>query len=198
MTEMVRPGWRLATVALPGLAAGAVYAGASWCYAASSAPSGAVAVVGGAVLILGVCTAYSVLVGGAGGLFGALLLSLGLLLAVAAADQAAARTAAATCAVREVHIRVQDSAGEGAPPTRTVYRLVLDCPGGYPAELKEDRPVAARGERIRVAFDPAHRVSPELEGRTRPWKAGLWSAALIGLSTVIAWAKRRPYREEGA
>ncbi|MFJ4318027.1 hypothetical protein ACIP46_22520 [Streptomyces lavendulae] len=198
MTEMVRPWWRTAAVALPGLAAGAVYGWASWCFAGSSAPSGAVALAGGAVLVLGVCAAYSVLVGGTGGLFGALLLALGLLLAVAAADQAAARTAAATCAVREVRTRIQSSAGEGAPPNRTVYRFELDCPGGYPAELKEDRPVAERGQRIRVAFDPAHRVSPELQGRTRPWKAGLWGAALLGLSTVIAWAKRRPYGEDRA
>ncbi|THA56558.1 hypothetical protein [Streptomyces sp. A1136] len=88
-----------------------------------------------------------------------------MLLAVAAADQAAERPAAATCAVREVHTKVRGSAGDGAPPERTVYRFVLGCPGGYPAELKEDRAVAAVGARIRVAYDPAHRVSPSWRAR---------------------------------
>ncbi|MFC6982321.1 hypothetical protein [Streptomyces cirratus] len=174
------------------MAAGGVYGWASWCYGASSAPSGAVALVGGAVLVLGSCAAYFVLVGGSGGFFGGLLLSLGMLLTVAAADQAAARPATATCAVREVHTKVQQSAGDGAPPARTVYRFALGCPGGYPAELKEDRAVAAVGEEIRVAYDPAHRVSAELEGRTAPWKPAAWAAALLALSATIAWAKRAP------
>lgn len=183
---------RAGTAVLPWVAAGGVYGWASWCYGGSSAPSGAVALVGGAVLVLGCCAAYAVLVGGSGGFFGALLLSLGMLLTVAAADQAAARPATATCAVREVHTKVQHSAGEGAPPTRTVYRFVLGCPGGYPAELKEDRAVAEVGDRVEVAYDPAQRVSAELEGRTTPWKPAAWAAALLGLSTVIAWAKRAP------
>lgn len=186
---------RVVTAVLPVPAAAAVYGWASWSFAGSSAPSGAPALVGGVVLVLGGCAAYFVLVGGAGGFFGALLLSLGMLLAVAAADQAAERPAAVTCAVREVHTKVQGSAGDGAPPERTVYRLVLGCPGGYPAELKEDRAVAAVGARVRVAYDPAHRVSPELEGETAPWKAAAWAAALIALSATIAWAKRGPARE---
>ncbi|MFD8981466.1 hypothetical protein [Streptomyces sp. NPDC059564] len=183
---------RLGTAVLPWLAAGAVYGWAAWCFGGSSAPPGAVALVGGAVLLLGGCAAYFVLVGGTGGFFGALLLSLGLLLAVAAADQAASRPEVAVCPVREVHTKAEHSSGEGAPPTRTVYRFVLDCPGGYPAELKEGRAVAEKGARIRVAYDPRHRVSPELEGRTTPWTATLWAAALLILGTAIAWLKGSP------
>lgn len=192
MPETDRRIRRLGTAALPWLAAGAVYGWAAWCYGSSSAPPDAVALVGGAVLLLGGCAVYFALVGGTGGFFGALLLSLGLLLAVTAADQAASRPAVATCGVREVHEKAEHSSGEGAPPTRTVYRFVLDCPGGYPAELKEGRAVAEKGARIQVAYDPRHRVSPELEGRSTPWKAILWAVPLLALGTAIAWLKGSP------
>ncbi|MEU6890333.1 hypothetical protein ABZ934_00760 [Streptomyces sp. NPDC046557] len=195
MVDGARRIRRVGTALLPVAAAAAVYGWASWCFAGSSAPSGAFAVVGGAVLILLACAAYCVLVGATGGFFGALTLSLGTLLVVAAADQAAERPAVARCAVREVHTKVQSSAGEGAPPERTVYRFVLGCPRGYPAELKEDRAVAAVGQEIRVAYDPARRVSPESEGETAPWKAASWAAVLLALSVTIAWAKRAPDRE---
>lgn len=62
----------------------------SWCFAGSSAPTGVPALVnvttlvGGVVLLLGGCAAYFVLVAGTG----VLLLSLRMLLAVAAACQA--------------------------------------------------------------------------------------------------------------
>ncbi|MEU7062362.1 DUF3592 domain-containing protein [Streptomyces sp. NPDC046161] len=192
MRERGRRVRRAGTALLPWGAAGGVYGWASWCYGGSSAPSGAVALVGGAVLVLACCAVYGVLVGGTGGFFGALLLSLGMLLTVAAADQAASRPATATCAVREVHTKVQHSSGEGAPPTRTVYRFVLGCPDGYPAELKEDRAVAAVGDEVKVAYDPARRVSAELEGRTTPWKSAAWAAALLALSMTVAWAKQAP------
>ncbi|MGW7103422.1 hypothetical protein [Streptomyces sp. NPDC054838] len=195
MSDGARRVRRVGTAVLPVPAAAAGYGWASWCFAGSSAPTGAVALVGGAALVLGACAAYFVLVGGSGGFFGALLLALGMLLAVAAADQAARRPAVAVCAVREVHTKVQGSAGEGAPPERTVYRFALGCPGGYPAELKEDRAVAAVGEEVRVAYDPGRRVSPELEGATTPSKAASWAAALVALSMTIAWAKRAPARE---
>ncbi|MEU9006768.1 hypothetical protein [Streptomyces sp. NPDC048551] len=182
----------LGTAALPALAAAAVYGWTAWCFGSSAAPSDTVAVAVGAVLLLGACSGYFALVGGTGGFFGALLLSLGLLLTVTAADQAASRPAVAACAVREVRTKAEDSAGEGSPPTRTVYRLLLDCPGGYPAELKEGRAVAGKGDTVRVAYDPRRRISPELEGRTKPWTAGLWAVPLLALSATIAWLKRGP------
>ncbi|MFG2617153.1 hypothetical protein ACGFXC_05980 [Streptomyces sp. NPDC048507] len=189
-TDRVTGG--LAVAALPAFAAAALYAWTAWCFGSPAAPPDAVAVVGGAVLLLGACSGYFALVGGSGGFFGALLLSLGLLLTVTAADQAASRPAVADCAVREVETKAEHSAGEGSPPTRTVYRLLLDCPDGYPAELKEGRAVAGKGDTVRVAFDPRRRISPEVAGRTTPWTAGLWALALLALSATIAWLKRGP------
>ncbi|WP_412075017.1 hypothetical protein ACLF6K_02685 [Streptomyces xanthophaeus] len=178
--------------ALPAVAAVAVSAWAGWCFAGSAPPTTPVAVAGGAALLGGACVAYWVLVRGSGGFFGALLLGMGLLLAVAAAEQATARAEVATCVVEGVRTTVQESFGEGAPPGKTVYRLALRCPGGYPAELKDDRPVAAEGEEIRVAYDPHRRVSPAPEGATSPWKAAVCAVLLLVLSTVIARASSKP------
>ncbi|MET9324425.1 hypothetical protein ABZX75_30340 [Streptomyces sp. NPDC003038] len=190
MAERDPQGRRFAG-AVPLVAAAAVSGWAHWCFASSSPPSGVVAVVGGAVLIAGACVAYFVLAGGSGGFFGGLLLGLGLLLTVAAVDQAAARGEVATCVVREVHTKTQYSFGEGAPE-KTLYRLVLRCPGGYPTDLKDDRALAAVGEDVRVAYDPERRVSPAAEGETRPWRAALCAVGLLALSTTIALRRRAP------
>ncbi|MGW0391232.1 hypothetical protein ACWDYJ_10070 [Streptomyces sp. NPDC003042] len=188
------PRTRRFVAALPAVAAVAVYGWAHWCFAGPSSPPVAVAVAGGALLLVGACVAYFVLVAGSGALFGAVLLALGLLLTVASADQASARTEVATCVVREVHDTLQGSYGEGGPPPKTVYRLVLACPGGYPAELKDDRPLAAVGEEVEVAYDPRRRVSPAVEGETAPWKPALFAVLLLALSAVMARGRRPPDR----
>ncbi|MFD7097383.1 hypothetical protein [Streptomyces xanthophaeus] len=177
---------RWACTALPAVAAAAVSGWAAWCFAGSAPPPAAVAFAGGAVLLAAACTAYWFLVGGPGGFFGALLLAMGLLLAVTAVEQATARAEVADCVVGQVRTEVQGSFGEGAPSGKTVYRFALRCPGGYPAELKDDRPVAAEGEAVRVAYDPGRRASPALEGGTAPWPAALSALLLLGLGTVIA------------
>lgn len=195
-TSRVR-AWASAA-ALPVTATVAVFGWAYWCFGGSSAPSATVAMAGGAVLLLASCAGYLLLVGGSsGGLFGTLLLALVLLLTVAAADQAAARGAAATCVVRDVRTTVQPSFGEAGPHAKTVYRLALDCPGGYPDELKGDRPVAAPGAEVRVAYDPRRRVAPEVEGTTSPWRAATWALILLALSTVIAGSRRAPDEAPG-
>ncbi|MFD3696983.1 hypothetical protein ACFWUZ_12655 [Streptomyces sp. NPDC058646] len=185
MREAATEGRRF-TAVLPAVAAAAVSGWAYWCFAAPAPPPGPVAVAGGVLLAAGACAAYWVRVRGSGGFFGALLLGMGLLLTVAAVEQATARGAVATCVVEEVRTRIQESFGEGAPPTKTLYRHVLRCPGGYPAELKGDRPVAAEGEEVRVAYDPGRRVSPEREGQTTPVRAVVGAVLLLALSTVIA------------
>ncbi|MFG2986319.1 hypothetical protein ACGFYQ_34550 [Streptomyces sp. NPDC048258] len=183
--------WPLVAV-LPVVAAAAVFGWAHWCYAGPSSPPTPAALAVGTVLLVAACVAYFVRVGGSGGLFGGLLLAVGMLLAVAAADQTAARGAVTTCVVGEVRTKVQDSFGEGAPSGKTVYRLVLRCPGGYPVELKDDRPIASVGEEVRVAYDPRRRVSPAVEGETSPWSAVFWAVLLLALSTVIAARRRAP------
>ncbi|MEU9254441.1 DUF3592 domain-containing protein [Streptomyces sp. NPDC048270] len=171
---------------LPAVAAGAVYGWAHWCFAGPAPPPTAVAWVGAVVLLVAACAGYVVAVGGSGSVFGGLLLAVGLLLTVAAADQTASRAESATCVVREVERRLQSSSGEGAPPAKTVYRLALDCPGGYPDELKDDRAVAEAGQEVRVAYDPRRRASPALEGTASPWRAVVWAVLLLAVSTVIA------------
>ncbi|WP_158721220.1 hypothetical protein [Streptomyces sp. NRRL S-241] len=183
-TERQRRRWF--TVALPVSAAAAVYGWVHWYLAGPSSPPTAVAVAGGVLLVAGACAAYVVRVGGTGGFFGVLFLAVGLLLTVTAADQATARAEVATCVVGEVHTTVQASYGEGGPPEKTVYRLELRCPGGYPAELKDDRPLAAVGEEIEVAYDPQRRVSPAPEGGSSPWRAALWALVLLAAGTEIA------------
>ncbi|MET9604978.1 hypothetical protein ABZZ17_07890 [Streptomyces sp. NPDC006512] len=190
MREREPQGWWRPAVALPVVAAAALYGWAHWYFAGPASPPTAAAVAGGAVLVAGTCALYSVRIGGSGGLFGSLLMAVGLLLAVTAADRAAGRAETAVCVVREVHSQVQGSYGEGAPPAKTVYRLVLDCPGGYPSELKDDRPLAARGEEIEVAYDAQRRVSPEPAGGASPWAAAVWAALLLAASTVIAARSR--------
>ncbi|MER6775844.1 MULTISPECIES: hypothetical protein [unclassified Streptomyces] len=179
---------------VPVASAAALYGWARWCYAGASAPSGTVALAGGAVLIVGASVLYFVCVGGSRSLFGALFLALGLLLTMAATDQAASRAEVAPCVVREVQERKTSSAGEGLPGERIVYRHVLDCPGGYPDELTDGRRLAAAGGEIRVAYDPRHRVSPAPEGGSSPRAAGLGAVVLLALSALVAAAG--PFRDE--
>ncbi|MFE5771609.1 hypothetical protein ACFQ7O_24970 [Streptomyces sp. NPDC056485] len=193
MSEVEPKVWRLAAL-VPVVAAAALYGWARWCYAAGSAPSAGVALVGGAVLVLGAPVVYFVCVRGSRSLFGALFLALGLLLTVTATDQAQSRAEVTSCVVREVREQVTSSAGEGPPNSRTVYRHMLDCPGGYPDELTQERRLAAAGGEIRVAYDPRHRVSPAPEGEGPSWTAGLGAVALLVLSTLVAAAG--PFREE--
>jgi hypothetical protein len=183
MTGTVVARW--IAVLLPGLAALGVYQWAEWCFAGEDAPSGTVAVAVGAGAILVASAAFLLLVGGAGGFFGALMLAFGLLLTVAATDQATARGEVAACVVRKTESKIQTSFGEGVPD-RTLYRHLLDCPGGYPAELADDHRLAPDGGEIRVAFDPRRRVSPAVEGDTRPWTAGLLAAFFLAFSTALA------------
>ncbi|WP_327280450.1 hypothetical protein [Streptomyces sp. NBC_01205] len=182
---------RLAAL-VPVVAAAAVYGSAQWCYTGASAPSGTVALVGGAVLVVGAPVVYFACVSGSGSVFGALFLALGLLLTATATDQAAARGEVAPCVVRDVETRVQSPAGEGAPGPKTAYRHLLDCPGGYPDELRGDRRIADKGAEIRVAYDARHRVSPAVEGENSPWPAGSCAVALLALSTLLAAAGRGP------
>ncbi|MEU9233732.1 hypothetical protein [Streptomyces subrutilus] len=186
--------WRLAA-GLPAVAAAVVYGWAHWCFAGPDSPPTAVAWAGAVVLLVAACAVYAVAVGGSGSVFGGLLLAMGLLLTVAAADQTAARPESATCVVRGVDSRLQPSLGEGAPPTKTVYRLALDCPGGYPDELKDDRAVAEAGQEVRVAYDPRRRASPALAGTASPWRAVGWAALLLAVSTVIAGRRGAPDQE---
>ncbi|MHC0431135.1 hypothetical protein ACX6XY_13225 [Streptomyces sp. O3] len=176
---------------VPAVAGAVVYGWAHWCFAGPASPPSAVALLGGGALIGAAGLAYLRLVGGSGGVFGAIFLAVGLFLAVAVADRVAVRGEVATCVVREVRTQVQKSFGEGGPSPKTVYRLALDCPGGYPAELKDDRAAAPVGERVRVAYDPERRVAPTVHGETSPWTPALWTAALLALSTLLA-AKAGP------
>ncbi|MEF2526483.1 MULTISPECIES: hypothetical protein [Streptomyces] len=169
----------------------ALYGWAHWCFSAEAAPSGTLALAGGAVLAAAVAGAHLLLVGGARGVFGSLLLALAMLAAVTAADRAAARPRTAVCTVRSVDSTPQDSFGEGAPRPRTLHRLTLDCPGGYPDVLEDDRIAAPAGEEVRVSFDPLRRVAPEVEGTATPLVPALWSALFLALAVLIA-ASRRP------
>ncbi|NXY98158.1 hypothetical protein HYE82_28070, partial [Streptomyces sp. BR123] len=181
----------------PLLAAGAVYGWAHWCFTGASAPSAGIALAGGGTLIALLCAVYWTAVAGTRGFFGAVALALALLAAVAAADRVAARSEVALCVVRAVESTVQQSYGEGAPGPKTVHRHTLDCPGGYPSELKDDRRAAPVGSEVRVAHDPRRRVAPEAEGRTSPWGSALSTAVLLAVATVIA-ASRQPRGDRDA
>ncbi|MFJ3834985.1 hypothetical protein ACWGHM_26475 [Streptomyces sp. NPDC054904] len=180
------------TAVLPVVAAAALYGWAHWYFAGPGSPPAAVAVAVGAVLCGAACAVYFVRVHGGGALFGALFLAVGLLLTVTTADRAAGRAESAVCVVREVHSQVQGSYGEGAPPAKTVHRVDLDCPGGYPDELKGDGPPPARGEEIEVAYDARRRVSPEPAGTTSPWKPAVWAVLLLGAAGLIAARSPEP------
>lgn len=188
-------GSRVAGAALVVIAAVVVYGWARWCFGGTSAPSTTVAVGVGAILVVGAGAGYLRLVGGNAGVFGAILLALGLLTAVALADRTAVRGEVADCVVSEVHEKTEGSSGEGGPTPRTVYRHVVSCPGGYPSELKDDRQLAPKGGRIRVAYDPGRRVSPEPEGARPPWAPLLLALGLLGGATALA--AHRPARQEG-
>ncbi|MEU6867533.1 hypothetical protein ABZ924_30575 [Streptomyces sp. NPDC046876] len=183
----------LGAAALPAVAAVLTFGWAWWGLAGGSPLPSPVALVGGAVLVLGSAIAYFVLAGGSGGLFGALLLAAGLLLTVTAADQSAARPDEALCVVRAIDAREQASYGEGAPPGRTVYRHELQCPGGDPGEIKTDHHIAEVGGEVRIAHDRRHRVSPVVAGTNSPWTPAAWAVAVLALSTVIGgWRRPRP------
>ncbi|GAA0288728.1 hypothetical protein GCM10010302_28850 [Streptomyces polychromogenes] len=182
---------RAAVAVLPVAAAALVYVWARWCFGGSAPPPSSLALAGGAVLVLGAAVAYFVPVRGAGGLFGALFLALGLLSTVAVVEGTAARGETATCTVREVRTKAEPSFGEGGAD-RTVYRLELDCPGGYPDELKDAPASFSRGARVRVAYDARRRLSPVLAGDGSPWKPALTAVLLLGLSTLLAARRRLP------
>ncbi|RFU87951.1 hypothetical protein DY218_04120 [Streptomyces triticagri] len=203
-TWLRRPGVRRivlrgAATLLPASAAVAVYAWTHWSMAGSSSspPSTTVAVTVGLAGGVGALLAYVRLRADSGGLFGALFLAMALLAAVAAADATAARSGTAVCVVREVSSSEQHSSGEGGPPSKTVHRIKLRCPGGYPTELRDDRVVAAKGEEIRVAYDPRRRVSPEAAGRSTPWGAAVVTLGLTALSTLLAAWPRAADRAAG-
>ncbi|MFJ3925264.1 hypothetical protein [Streptomyces sp. NPDC090022] len=188
-------GARWLSAALPAVAAVLLHGWAAWYFGAASPPPAAVAVAGAGILGAGALVAYFLLVGGNGAVFGTLLLAVGLLLTVAAADRTAAREEVATCVVREVHTRSEGSFGEGGPPPKTVYRFALDCPGGHPAELKDDRSLAPVGGQVRVAYDPLRRTAPAVAGEeTSPWTPALWGALALALSTLIAASRPHPGR----
>ncbi|KOV65522.1 hypothetical protein [Streptomyces sp. MMG1121] len=184
-----RPRWLAA--ALPGAAAAALYAWAHWCLVSASAPSTGVAVVAGAVLVGCACAVYFALVSGSGGLFGALFLAIGPLMVAATADQLVQRTASATCVVRAVHDRKIAAFGEDGI-AKTVYRLALDCPGGYPTEINSDRRIASEGRRVHVAYDPRHRVAPIAGEPNTPWKPGVGAVVLLLAATAFAARRRVP------
>ncbi|MEW1638467.1 hypothetical protein AB0469_30975 [Streptomyces sp. NPDC093801] len=180
-----------AVAALPAAAAALVYAWARWCSVGAAPPSPTVAVAGGAVLVLGASPAYAVSVRGACGLFGALFLALGLLSTAAATERTAARAETATCVVREVRAETEASLGEGGAE-KTVYRLALDCPGGYPGELKDAPSPLSRGAEVRIAHDPRRRLSPVPAGAAGPWEPALSALLLLTSATVLAAHRRRP------
>lgn len=190
-----RTGSRTAGAVFVVITASVVYGWAWWSLGGAAAPSMTVAVVVGAVMLVAAGVGYLRLVPGSAGVFGAIFLVLGLLTLVALGDRTAVRGAVADCVVSEVHEKTQVSSGEGAPPPRTVYRHVLSCPDGYPSELKGDRRLAPQGGRIRVAYDPGRRVSPEVEGSGTPWAPLLLALGLLGAS--VALAGRRPAAQEG-
>ncbi|MFH9722196.1 hypothetical protein ACH4M4_04425 [Streptomyces sp. NPDC017254] len=170
---------------LPAVCAVAVYAWSAWSFGSASAPSTTVAVSVGGAVILGAAVAYYLLVDGVMGLWGALALVGALLLTVAVADRTASRGAVADCAVVKVHEERHVSVGEGGGE-RTVYRHTLRCPGGYPAELSEDRRVAPDGGEVRVAYDPRRRVAPAVEGSAPPWGQGFLAVLLLAVATAGA------------
>ncbi|MFF4186633.1 hypothetical protein ACFYZ9_25955 [Streptomyces sp. NPDC001691] len=176
-------------------AAAAAYAWARWCFASASPPSGTVALVGGAALIVLTCVVYFVLVEGSGAFFGVLLMALGLFLTLEAVEEGTARGQTVICDVREVTSRVLQSSGEGSIST-TVYHFTLSCPGGYPTEITERRPVTSAGKRLRIAYDPQRRVSPSIEGDASPWRSALTALVLLAAATALAARRRAPDGEE--
>ncbi|MFD7256413.1 hypothetical protein [Streptomyces sp. NPDC059874] len=188
MSEPAPREWGL-TAALPGVTAAVVFAWTYWCFTGSSAPSITVAVTGVAILLVAACALYFVRAGGSGGFFGTLFLALGLLATVATADQTTARGEVVSCVVRDVQVKDQQSVGEGGA-TKTLYRLGLTCPGGYPTEVK-DGPKATVGAEIRVSYDPDRRVNPSVEGETSPWTPALCALLFLAAATGLA-GRRRP------
>ncbi|MFF3697857.1 hypothetical protein [Streptomyces sp. NPDC002221] len=170
---------------VPVLAATAAYAWARWCFASASPPSQTVAVVGGAVLIVLAAGLYFALAAGSGAFFGALLMALGLFLTMQTAEEATARSRTVTCAVRDVQSRELESSGDGSI-SKTVYRFTLDCPGGYPSEITEGRQLAKKGAELRISYDPAHRVSPSIEGDSSPWGSAAGAVFLLAVATALA------------
>ncbi|MFI7006355.1 hypothetical protein [Streptomyces sp. NPDC050145] len=130
---------------------------------------------------------YLRLVGGATGCFGALALAAALLLCVAAADRSASRDEAVTCVIGKVTEEQQKGFGDGDVEI-TVYHHALRCPGGYPDALTKRERLGAKGGKIRVTFDSARRVAPEVNGDSSPWPFAL--LAVLFLAAATAGARR--------
>ncbi|MCX5226263.1 hypothetical protein ABZY16_17620 [Streptomyces sp. NPDC006553] len=180
---------------LPAFCAVAVYAWSAWSFGSASAPSTTVAVSVGGAAVLAAAVAYSLLVDGVMGIWGALALVGALLLTVATADQWASRGAVADCVVVKVHEEKHVSVGEGGGE-RTVYRHTLRCPGGYPSALAEDRRIAPDGGEVRVAYDPRRRVAPAVEGSSPPWGQAVFAVLLLAAATAGARKFSRAGRPE--
>ncbi|MGW1118865.1 hypothetical protein ACWD5B_17425 [Streptomyces tanashiensis] len=174
-------------VFLPAACALALAGWSAWCFGGASAPSTTVAVSVGGAAVLAAGVAYFLLVSGNLGFFGALALVGGLLLTVAATDQAAARGEVAECVVVKVVAEHHESVVDGGLDT-TLHHHTLRCPGGYPVSLAEDRRLAPDGGTLRVAYDPRRRVDPAVEGSASPWLPAF--LAVLTLSAATAGARR--------
>jgi hypothetical protein len=75
--------------------------------------------------------------------------------------------------------------GTDGPAVPSRYFLTLECPGGRPAGITTAREFRAE-ERVRVTYDPHHRVSPEAEGEPAPWFIGVLALLMLSIASVIA------------
>ncbi|MFF0554513.1 hypothetical protein ACH4ZU_15585 [Streptomyces sp. NPDC020472] len=173
-----------------------------WADRSLRSPHGLPAVLalgGGLLLTAAALLAHNALFREGGGVAAAVLILAGLTAVWVEARDSAVRGAVADCVVvGEVRVTHHPTFGEGAPPAKTLYHHTLDCVGGRPTEFSAEERIAEPGGRVRIAYDPDHRMDPVLARDNEPHGSPVIPASLLVLSAALSvLAIAREGRGEG-
>ncbi|MEU7111959.1 hypothetical protein [Streptomyces sp. NPDC046182] len=176
----------LGAVVVP-LGAGALlYLWADWSLRGSATPTG-VAVLVGLAILGAALVAHNALFREGGGCLAALLILAGLAAVWVEVRDSSTRSEVVSCVVvGKVGVTHHPTFGEGAPEPKRLFHHTVDCPGGYPAEFTAETRAASEGGRIRIAYDPTHRLDPVLASENVPRGSPVIPAVLLALSALAS------------
>ncbi|WP_448320225.1 hypothetical protein [Streptomyces sp. CO7] len=106
-----------------------------------------------------------------------------------------------TCEVLEKTSRTvtstsTDAQGHITATTTTTFHFRLSCPGGSPREMTWAGDVGRQGRRLRIRYDPQHRLAPrpvaDGDARGLRFPAGLIAGAMV-IGAGIQLQRRRTY-----
>ncbi|MFE0647811.1 hypothetical protein ACFVZH_04350 [Streptomyces sp. NPDC059534] len=174
---------------VPAVAGALLWRWADWSLRSPHGLPTALAVAGGLALTAVALLAHNALFREGGSIAAAVLIVAGLTAVWVEARDSAVRGAVADCVVvGKARVTHHPTFGEGAPAAKTLYHHTLDCVGGYPTEFSAEERIAEPGGAVRIAYDPAHRMDPVLEGRNKAHGSPVVPTSLLALSAALSAA----------